>query len=316
MKLSEPLVASAVAAQFQATCLGDGGRMITGINEMNNTVAGDITFVDHPKYYARALQSAASVVFVNARMEAPEGKTLLLVEDPFSCYNQLAHAQYTAALTLARRHPEPVIGEGTTIGKNTSIAEGVTIGKNCVIGSNVSIGPFTVIGNNTIIHSGAVVGSDAFYFKSRGTHFEKMFSIGRVVIGDAVEIGANTTIDAGVSSDTVIGNGTKIDNLVQIAHDVKIGSHCLLCAQVGIAGNTRIGNHVKMMGKSAVVQNIVIEDHVTVLGDSNVNMNLKAGKTYLGSPCDEVVTTAKQLAAIKQLPAVLKKIAQWDKPQA
>ncbi|MFN8309294.1 MAG: UDP-3-O-(3-hydroxymyristoyl)glucosamine N-acyltransferase [Chitinophagales bacterium] len=311
MKLAEPLLLEEVARQSGARILGSAGGSVTGINEMHQTQPGDITFVDHPKYYDKALHSAATFLFINKEMTAPEGKVLLLVEDPFTAYNTLARRVAPGLLSNLQIHPSAQIHPSSFIGWNVFIGPNVVIGKNCVIHNQVSIGNHTQIGNGVIIHPGTTIGADAFYFKNRGTHFEKMHTVGRVVIGDNVEIGANCTIDAGVSADTVIGSGTKIDNLVQVAHDVTIGSNCLLCAQVGISGNSKIGNRVKLYGKVGVVQNITIADDVIVLGASNVGNDLEKGKTYLGSPCEEMRTTARQWAALKKLPDLLQRL--YDK---
>jgi UDP-3-O-[3-hydroxymyristoyl] glucosamine N-acyltransferase len=159
-----------------------------------------------------------------------------------------------------------------------------------------------------IIHGNSTIGGDAFYYKGRGTHFEKMHTAGRAVIQDDVEIGSGCTIDAGVSTDTVIGRGTKLDSQVHVGHDSTIGEHCVICAQVGIAGNVHVGDHVTIYGKSALSKNISVGDRAVLLGSSASAKYLAGGKTYLGTPADEVHRAAKQFAIIKKLPDLWEKL--------
>ena len=177
-----------------------------------------------------------------------------------------------------------------------------------MIHPNVTIYPYTEIGDNVIVHANSTIGSDAFYYKKQSTHYDKMHSAGKVVLANDVEIGAGCTIDAGVSSDTVIGKGTKIDDQVHIGHDVKIGEHCIIAGQVGIAGNTKVGNWVILYGKVAVNKNIEIGDRAVVMATSAVPKSLAGGKTYIGSPAEEARVFAKQTAIIKQLPELWEKL--------
>jgi UDP-3-O-[3-hydroxymyristoyl] glucosamine N-acyltransferase len=200
------------------------------------------------------------------------------------------------------------IGEGTVIYPNAFVGENVVIGNNCIIYPNVTIYAYSVLGDNVIIHGNSTIGGDAFYYKGRGTHYDKMHTAGRVVIQDNVEIGSGCTIDAGVSADTVIGKGTKLDSQVHVGHDSTIGENCIICAQVGIAGNVRIGNFVTMYGKSALSKNISVGDRAVLLGSSASAKSLEGGKTYLGTPADEVHRAARQFAIIKMLPDLWTKL--------
>lgn len=308
MKFDHPIQVAEIADWTQCQIIGNAESKATGLNEIHHTEIGDITFVDHEKYYDFTLQSNASFIIINKKLEAPVGKTLLYHSDPFAVYNFLAAKFHPTLASTKLISDTAEIGAGTQIYPNVFIGEKVKIGKNCIIYPNVSIGSYTEIGDHVIVHPNTTIGKDAFYYKRQSAVFHKMHTAGRTVIKDEVEIGSSCAIDAGVSSDTVIGKRTKIDNLVHIGHDTKIGEDCLLCAQVGISGNVTIGNRVKFYGKSGTVQNVVIPDDVTILGSSNVGKNLEVGKTYLGSPCEESTTVAKQWAIIKQLPSLWEKL--------
>ena len=307
MQLTQAVTAAQIAEWTHAELIGTATQPVLGINEIHNVQAGDLTFVDHPKYYEFTLKSAATVILINQKMEAPQGKTLLYHPQPFEAYNQLAQKFKPELRSQAAIAPGATIHASTFIYPNAVIGEGVTIGANCVIHPNATIYPYTVIGNNVIVHANTTIGADAFYYKKQAHGYDKMHSAGRVVIADDVEIGPGCTIDAGVSSDTYIGRGTKLDSQVHIGHDVKIGEHCILAAQVGIAGNTKIGNRVILYGKVAVNKNITIADDTTVMAMSAVPNNLEGGKTYIGYPVVEARTFARQVAIIKKLPEL------WDK---
>ena len=308
MKFTKPVTARDIAQQTQSEIIGDPDALVTGLNEIHNVAPGDITFVDHEKYYAFVLASAATFIFINKRVDAPAGKTLLYNADPFVAYNRLAkelHPTLTSNMAVAA---SASIGEGTIVYPTAFIGENVTIGKNCIIYPNVSIYAHSVLGDNVIIHSNTTIGADAFYYKGRGTHYDKMHTAGRAVIHDDVEIGSGCTIDAGVSADTVIGRGTKLDSQIHIGHDATIGEHCILCAQVGIAGNVRVGNFVTMYGKSSLSKNITIGDRAVLLGSSATAKSLEGGKTYLGTPAEEVHRASRQFAMIKMLPDMWEKL--------
>jgi UDP-3-O-[3-hydroxymyristoyl] glucosamine N-acyltransferase len=308
MKLTNPIPAGQVAQWANAEIIGDDTIPVRGLNEIHNVEEGDITFVDHEKYYDFTLRSKATVILINKKLEAIPGKVLLYTDNPFVAYNNLAQRFKPEQRSQNNIGTTTVIGEGTYIYPNAFIGEQVTIGRNCVIHPNATIYPYTQIGDNVIVHANCTIGGDAFYYKRYKTHYDKMHTAGRVVLCDNVEIGAGTTIDAGVSSDTVIGKGTKLDDQVHIGHDVKIGEHCIIAAQVGIAGNTRIGNRVTLYGKVAVNKNITIGDDAIVMATSAVPNNLEGGKTYIGYPAVEARTFAKQVAVIKKLPELWEKL--------
>ncbi|MCS6934168.1 MAG: UDP-3-O-(3-hydroxymyristoyl)glucosamine N-acyltransferase [Chitinophagales bacterium] len=308
MKFENPVPLDELAQLTGSQIIGNGSSLVHGINEIHNVSAGDLTFVDHEKYYDYTLKSAATFVLINKKMDAPPGKTLLYHPEPFEAYNAIAKKYKPELFSTKQIADSAIIGNNTVIHPSAFIGDSVVIGDNCTIHANATIYAYTQIGNNVIIHANATIGCDAFYYKRQPTHYDKMHSAGRVVIADDVEIGAGTTISAGVSSDTYIGRGTKIDCQVHIGHDVKIGEQCILAAQVGIAGNTKIGNRVTLYGKVAVNKNIEIGDDATVMAMSAVPNNIEGGKTYIGYPVVEARTFARQVAIIKKLPELWEKL--------
>lgn len=310
MKFKEKITAKQIADWTNSVVIGDGTALVLGLNEIHNVEPGDLTFVDHEKYYDFTLRSKASFVLINKQIEAPAGKTLLYNANPFLAYNYLAERFKPELRRSNAIASSAKIGESTFVYPNTYIGENVRIGRNCVIYPNVTIYPYTEIGDNVIIHANTTIGSDAFYYKKQATHYDKMHTAGKVVLANDVEIGAGCTVDAGVSSDTVIGKGTKIDDQVHIGHDVKIGEHCIIAGQVGIAGNTKVGNWVILYGKVAVNKNIEIGDKAVVMATTAVAKSLEGGKTYIGIPAEEARTFARQYAIIKKLPDLWEKLRQ------
>ncbi len=308
MKFNPPQTLSSVAEMIGASYEGDAQFPVLGINEIHKVTPGDIVFVDHPKYYEKALKSAATTILINQKVECPQGKALLFSEDPCRDFNFLLRK--FAPWEMSTKY----VSDETQIGDNTHIHSSVVIGKNCKIGSNCIIHPGvvlyenTVIGNNCIIHANTVIGGDAFYYKSRPTGREKMHTCGYVSIADDVEIGAGCTIDRGLTADTTIGKGTKIDNHVHIGHDTVIGQNCLFAAQVGIAGCVVIEDQVILWGQVGVPSDVVIGKGAVVLGQSGITKDLEGGKTYFGSPAEEVRTKYRELALIRKLPEIVEKL--------
>jgi UDP-3-O-[3-hydroxymyristoyl] glucosamine N-acyltransferase len=308
MKLHPPVTVKELAAEFHARVIGDENQLISGLNEINNTKSGDLTFVDHEKYYQKALASNASVIIINKEVTPPSGKTLIVSDNPFVIYNELAKRYQPFCFSQKAIADSAAIGAGTQIFPNVFIGENVRIGSNCIIYPGVVIYAYCAIGDNVIIHGNTTIGSDAFYYKKDSSGYNKMHTAGRAVIESNVEIGSNCTIDAGVSDETRIGEGTKIDSQVHIGHDVKVGKQCIFAAHVGIAGNTVIGNGVTLWGKVGVNKNITIGDNAVVMATSAVPKSLEGGKTYLGIPVNEVRAAAKELILIKKLPEMWEKI--------
>lgn len=286
-----------IAEIINTKYVGDENFPVHGLNEIHRVEIGDIVFVDHPKYYDKALQSAATIVLINKEVDCPEGKALLISDDPFRDFVKIG--QYfnsfqgsNQSISLSSK-----IGEGTHLQPNVFVGNNVVIGKNCLIHANVSIGDNCIIGDNVIIHSGTVLGGDGFYYKKRETGFDKLKSVGNVVIEDDVEIGANCTIDRGVTASTIIGAGTKMDNLIQIGHDTIIGKKCLFASQVGVAGCVVVGDEVTLWGQVGVKSGINIGNKVVVMAKSGVGHDLEDGKSYFGAPAEEARSAYKKLAA-------------------
>ena len=305
MQLNPNLTLATVADMVGSTFTGNPEFIISGINEIHMVQPGDLTFVDHPKYYDKALNSKATTIIINKEVECPEGKALIFHNDPFAAYVSLVKKLRPFEHCSSAISPRAVIGEGTIIQPNTFVGNHVTIGKNCLIHANVSIYDHTVIGDNVIIHSGCVIGADAYYFQRKPEGYRKFESCGRVVISDNVEIGALCAIDKGVSGDTFIGPGTKFDNHVQVGHDTYIGNHCLIGSHCAIAGVTRLEDDVILWGKVAINKDLVIGKGAVILATSAVDKSLEGGKTYFGVPAMEARKKWRELATLKRLPDII-----------
>jgi UDP-3-O-[3-hydroxymyristoyl] glucosamine N-acyltransferase len=297
-----------IANLLNCEFIGDQDFPVLGMNEIHVVEPGDIVFVDHPKYYEKALQSAATIVLINKKVDCPEGKALLISDDPFRDFNTLTKHFKPFQATNVAIAVSAVIGEGTVIQPNSFIGNNVTIGKNCIIHSNVSIYDHTVIGDNVIIHAGTILGADAFYYKKRPDGFDQLLSGGRVVIEDNVGIGALCTIDKGVTGDTRIKEGTKIDNQVHVGHDTVIGKKCLIASQTGIAGCVIIEDEVTIWGQVGTTSGITIGAKAVIMGQTGVTKSVEGGKSYFGTPIEESREKLKQLANIKKIPEILNKL--------
>jgi UDP-3-O-[3-hydroxymyristoyl] glucosamine N-acyltransferase len=306
MKFEKPYTLKELAEFIKAGYCGNPDFLISGINEIHQVASGDLTFVDHEKYYSKALNSAATAIIINKKVECPEGKVLVFSDDPFRDFNLITSRHLNLSKQNELISKSAKIGKGSIVQPGVSIGENVVIGINCVIHPNVTIYGNTVIGNNVIIHAGTVLGADAFYYKRRAAGYDKLLSSGRVIIEDDVEIGANCTIDKGVSGDTTIGKGTKLDNLIQVAHDTVIGKNCLIASQVGIAGCVKIEDNVILWGQVGVQKDLTIGKGAVVLGQSGVAKSLEGNKVYFGSPVQEAKQKMKELAFMKRFPELLK----------
>lgn len=311
MKFPHPLTVNETAELINARIAGSTSGLVYGINEIHKVEPGDLCFVDHPRYYDKCLQSDASFIIIDQEVENRYGKTLLICDQPFEAYVTIVN-KYRPFYPQDQWKGEHVsIGENTWIAPGVFIGQHVKIGKGCRIHANVSLYDYTEIGDDVVIHSGAVIGGDAFYYnskKNREQWYRQMPSGGKVVIEDGVHIGANTCIDKGVSHITRIGKGTKIDNLVQIGHDVVIGANCIIAAQVGIAGATTVGNGVNIWGQAGINKTILIPDGVTIMGQAGVTHSLEAGKTYMGFPAEEAGIKRREYVWTKRIPQLWEKV--------
>jgi UDP-3-O-[3-hydroxymyristoyl] glucosamine N-acyltransferase len=301
MQLKTPLAVADLAQRFGLQLLGRADLAVTGISELHHAQDGDLIFVDHPKYYDKALQSAASAILIDQDVPPPAGKCLLVTPTPFAVYNELVREARPATPITAPVSSRARIGAGTHVEPGAIIDAGVVIGADCYIAANAVIRDGTRIGDRVRIQSGAVIGSEAFYFRRTPEGYEPWHSGGHVVIEDDVDIGPNCTIARGVSSATHIGRGTKLDSQVQIGHDVKVGAHCLLAAQVGIAGNTTVGEWCILQGQVGIAQNLTIGPRCIILAKSGVSKSLESGREYFGYPAQEARTAFKELALLRRL---------------
>lgn len=308
MKFSKPQKLKDLASLIGAEVIGEAGMLVMGINEINVVEEGDVVFVDHPKYYSKALGSKASVVIINKKVECPAGKALLVCDDPFSAFNRITLQFSSRSFSQKPISDSALIGKNTRIMPNVFVGDHVKIGDNCTIHPNVSIYDGCIIGNNVILHSGVVIGADSFYYKKRPSGYDRLQACGKVVIEDDVEIGALSSIDRGVTGETVIGRGTKIDNHVQVGHDTKVGKNCLFASQVGISGACIIEDDVILWGQVGVPSKIRIGKGAVLLGQSAPAKDVEGGKSYLGSPADESMKKFRELAMIRKLPELFGKL--------
>ena len=308
MKFLKPHTLKEIADLINCEFVGDEAFIVLGMNEIHVVEPGDIVFVDHPKYYDKALASAATIILINKKVACPKGKALLISEDPFRDFNKLTNHFKPFVSSEAAISASAKIGKNTVIQPNCFIGNNVSIGDHCVIHSNVSIYDDTVIGNHVTIHAGSILGASAFYYKNRPEGFDQLRSGGRVIIKDYVDIGALCTIDKGVTGDTTIGEGSKLDNQIQVGHDTIIGKKCLIASQTGIAGCCIIEDEVTIWGQVGTNSGITIGSKAIILGQTGVTKSVKGGKTYFSTPIQESREKLKELVALKQLPELLKSL--------
>ena len=310
MQFPSPVSVQWLAEFIQAKLVGNTTGNATGINEIHKVENGDLVFVDHPMYYDKCINSAASFIIINKEVSIPGGKALLNVDNPFEAYCKIVNHFRPFEPAGKMISDTATVGDGSFIYPNVFLGNHVSIGKNCIIYPNVTIMDHCIIGDNVIIQAGTIIGSNAFYYntkKDRDVWYKQMPSCGRVIIEDHVEIGAGCTIDRGVSHDTVIGKGTKMDNLIHIGHDTVVGKNCLFAAQVGIAGAVEIGNGVILWGQAGVSKTLSIGDNAVIYAQSGVPSSLEGGKVYFGSPVETAKDKMKELVWIKRIPEL------WDK---
>lgn len=308
MKFTKPHTLSEIAQLIGCEFVGAPDFQILGMNEIHVVVPGDIVFVDHPKYYDKALNSAATIVLINKKVDCPDGKALLISDDPFRDFNKLTNHFKPFRNSNSAISDSAKIGINTSIQPNCFIGNNVVIGDNCVIHSNVSIYDDTIIGDNVVIHAGTVLGASAFYYKKRPEGFDQLLSGGRVVIEDNVHLGAMCSIDRGVTADTIIGAGSKLDNQIQVGHDTVIGKKCLIASQTGIAGCVIIEDEVTIWGQVGVTSGITIGAKAIISAKAGVSKSLEGGKHYFGIPAEDFRAKYKEIASIKRIPEILEKL--------
>ena len=308
MKFATPQTIEGIARILNCEYIGNAEFPVFGMNEIHVVASGDIVFVDHPKYYDKALTSKATIILINKKVDCPDGKSLLISDDPFRDFNILTNYFNPFIAATSTISKSAIIGENTILQPNVFVGNNVKIGSDCLIHSNVCIYDNTVIGNNVTIHSGAILGADAFYYKNRPDKFDKLLSGGNVVIEDFVDIGALCTIDKGVTASTIIKEGTKIDNQVHIGHDTVIGKRCLIASQVGISGCVIIEDFVTIWGQAGITSGITIGEKAIVSAQSGVSKSLEGHKSYFGTPAGDFRKQYKELASIRLIPEIMNKL--------
>jgi UDP-3-O-[3-hydroxymyristoyl] glucosamine N-acyltransferase len=328
--------ASEIAKYLQGEVVGDGHAVLNSFAPAERAQPGDLTFAENEDFFARAEESAATAIIADKRFSS--SKKILI---------QVPNARIAFAKALALFFPEPkfpagihptavidssakidptahigphcVVGACVQIGARSVLQSGNSVGNDSKLGEdvnifpNVSIYPRTEIGSHVRIHAGTVIGSDGYGYVLDGSVHRKIPQIGNVIIHDDVEIGANVTVDRGALGPTVIGKGTKIDNLVQIAHNVEIGEHCLVIAQVGIAGSAKLGNYVVLAGQVGVGGHLKLGNQVTVGAQSGVMTDIPDGGKWLGAPACPDRDFKRQVIAIQRLPDLLKRVAEFER---
>ncbi|MBU6400662.1 MAG: UDP-3-O-(3-hydroxymyristoyl)glucosamine N-acyltransferase [Verrucomicrobia bacterium] len=322
-----------IATLLQGQVAGDPAAVLTGFAPATSAKAGDLTFAENDAYFARAEQSEAAAVLVDGPFTSTR-KSLIRVANVRLAYAKVLPVFFPEPPFPPGRHPTAIVAESAQIdpsahigpycvigaqarlGARTVLQGGDFIGDGCQLGEDVRLFPQVTlyprvqIGHRVRIHSGTVVGSDGFgYVPDQGQH-RKVLQLGQVIIQDDVEIGANVAIDRGALGPTVIGRGTKIDNLVQIAHNVLLGEHCLIVAQVGIAGSTKLGNHVTLAGQVGIAGHLKLGNHVTVAAQSGVMNSIPDGEKWFGAPAQPDRRMKRQLIALQQLPDIIRRLNQ------
>ena len=326
-------LATAIGGQLE----GDGSVVVSGVAPIESAGAGDLSFVANNSYKKYVATTSASALILAPSISC-EHIPVIRHDNPYLAYGQAVDILFppnrlvetgvhpTAAVSpQARIAPGAAIGPLCYVGAGASIADGVqlvasvyvgpevSIGKDCLFYPGVRIMHKSKIGECVILHSGVVIGSDGFGFAESPTGMKKIKQVGWVEIGGDVEIGANTTVDRGAIGPTRIGRGTKIDNLVQIAHNVEIGENSIIVAQAGISGSTKLGNRVILAGQVGLVGHIEIGDDVRVGAQSGVSKSIPAGKTVFGYPARDIATTLRIEAALPRLPDLLKRVTRLEK---
>ena len=300
MRFKTPQNLKTIAELIGAKFIGDENFQVLGTNEIHRVKAGEIVFVNHPKYYDKALNSEATIILIDKEVACPEGKALLVSEDPFTDFNKI-NKHYQGIQTFETTGNNVEIGVDCKIHPSVIIGNDVKIGDNCMIFPNVVIGDRTVIGNNCIIQAGTVLGGDAFYYNKNAEGFRKMLSVGNVILEDHVEIGANCCIDRGVTDSTIIKKGSKLDNLIQLGHDTVLGERTLVASGAMIAGCCIIEDDVQIWGQVGIASGKRVGKGAVLLGKTGVNRDLEGGKTYFGSLAEEFREYLKKEVKLKNL---------------
>ncbi len=330
--LETPVTVRAIQAYLGAQLVGDGEARITGVNALDIAQPGELAFAESDKYVAQTRQTHASAVIVSHTFPAVDGRTLLRVDNPRLAFIKMMYVFQTSSPKREGIHrdavvaPDAELGEGVTIrecavvragariGRQATIESGAFIGEGTTVGADSVIGPNVVImhgcqvGSRVIIHGGTVIGADGFGYVWAEERHLKIPQLGNVVIEDDVELGANVCVDRATLGSTIIKRGTKIDNLVQIAHNDIIGEHVTMSGQVGLAGSVRVGNRVMFGGQAGVADHVTIGDDARIGAGSVVTKNVAPGQTVWWFPARPIKEVKQELATLAFLPRIVKEI--------
>ena len=331
-----PFTTAEIAKQLSGEAFGDSNAVLTGFATADQAKPGDLTFAENEEFFARAEASAATAIIADQRFCSAR-KILIRVPNARIAFAKALALFFPEPAKPAGIHPQSVVAASASvdptahIGPHCTVGERVKIGAHCVLQAgnfigddatlgdetilfpNVKIYPRTEIGRRVRIHAGTTIGSDGYGYVLDGGVHRKVPQIGNVIIGDDVEIGANVTIDRGALGPTVIGKGTKIDNLVQIAHNVEIGEHCIIISQVGIAGSSKLGNYVVLAGQAGIGGHLKIGHQAVVGAQCGVMTDIPDKTTWLGSPAQPDRQFKRQVIALQRLPDLLKRIAEFER---
>jgi UDP-3-O-[3-hydroxymyristoyl] glucosamine N-acyltransferase len=331
-----PFTAAEIARLLEAELTGDPALVLAGFAPADRAQPGDLTFAENESYFARAEQSAATAIIIDGPYTS-KGKTLLRVPNARVAFAKVLPLFFPEAMFPPGVHPTAlvpasaqvaatahigpycVLGENVRVGARSVLQGSTHVGANCRLGEevnlfpNVTLYPGTELGNRVRIHSGTVIGSDGFGYVLDGVVHRKVPQIGNVIIRDDVEIGANVTIDRGALGPTVIGKGSKIDNLVQIAHNVTLGEHCLVVSQAGVAGSTKLGNYVILGGQVGLAGHLKIGNRASIAAQSGVMHNIPDGEKWFGYPAQPDRQTKRQIIALHQLPELIRRVGELER---
>ncbi len=324
---------NAIAKHLNGRLIGDGTTLIRGINTLEAVQDGELTLADSPHHLAQAMATHASAIIVSSDVQELEGRAGISVQHPKLAFALVLELFHPSALSQGGVHPTAVLGDnvqlgdgvsirahavvgsdvsigrGTTVESGVHLGDGVTIGEDCLIGPNVVMYRQTHLGDRVRIHGGSVIGGDGFGYVFHDGRHVKVPQVGNVIIEDDVEIGCNVCVDRATIGSTIIKRGTKIDNLVQIAHNDRIGQHVIMTGQVGLSGSVTIGNYAVLGGKAGVVDHVTIGERAQIGAASVVTKSVAAGEIVWGYPARPIRSAKHQLASLGRLPDLLKRIA-------